>query len=76
MQADISGYPLRKRSLDYGDPLPNVTVMLGRISLQTLQKAAVYGAVLSVAGSSILYYLTQSKKHYSLLYGVHMIVSV
>lgn len=34
--------------------------MLNRVSLLSLQKAAIYGAVLSAIGSSVFYYLTQS----------------
>lgn len=34
--------------------------MLGRIPYETLKRGAIYGAVLSVTGSSILYYLLQS----------------
>ena len=35
--------------------------MLHRVSAETLKKVAVYGAVLSVSGCSVLYYLIQSK---------------
>jgi len=35
--------------------------MLHRISYESLKKAAIYGAVLSVSGCSVLYYLIQRK---------------
>ncbi len=34
--------------------------MLHRVSYEFLRKVAVYGAVLSVSGCSVLYYLMQS----------------
>ena len=37
--------------------------MLSRISYESLKKAAIYGAVLSVSGCSILYYLIQRKMY-------------
>ena len=35
--------------------------MLSRVSYESLKKAAIYGAVLSVSGCSVLYYLIQRK---------------
>ena len=35
--------------------------MLQRVSLESLKKAALYGAVLSATGCSVLYYLIQRK---------------
>ena len=49
---------MRMKSRKSADPI--LVRMLGKVSLVTLQKAVVYGAALSVTGSSILYYMTQS----------------
>ena len=35
-------------------------MVLSRVSAESLKKAALYGAVLSVTGCSVLYYLIQS----------------
>ena len=43
------------------DSIVDVTQMLSRVSYESLKKAAIYGAVLSVSGCSVLYYLIQRK---------------
>ena len=43
------------------DSISDVAQMLNRISYEFLKKTAIYGAVLSVSGCSVLYYLIQRK---------------
>ena len=38
-----------------------VNVMLQRVSLESLKRAALYGAVLTATGCSVLYYLIQHR---------------
>ena len=48
-------------AVEQTDSISDVAQMLNRISYEFLKKTAIYGAVLSVSGCSVLYYLIQRK---------------
>ena len=57
----VLAYLYRYSRVEQTDSISDVAQMLNRISYEFLKKTAIYGAVLSVSGCSVLYYLIQRK---------------